>query len=98
MSTLVSNSFASYDLTEEEELQGSIFTTLQKQVLQNLMSHCAEEKLRLEYDVNNSLSFVQQEAYKRGQLDIIEYLLTKSEDAEAESRERNMANSNYSEE
>lgn len=82
MSTLIPNSFSSYDLTDKETLTGSVLTNLQKQVLQNLQAVCAEEKLRLEFDVNNTLLFAQQESYKRAQIDLISYLLDASSSAE----------------
>lgn len=83
MATLIPNSFSSYDLTDKEALQGAVLTNLQKQVLQNMQAACAEEKLRLDFDIEKHLSFVQQEAYKRGQLDLLSYIISSSEIAEA---------------
>ena len=82
MAILIPNAFSSYDLTEVEVLQGAILTNLQKQVLQNLLSVCAEEKLHLEFDVLNPLVFARDEAYKRGQIDLLSYILSNSEISE----------------
>lgn len=82
MGVLIPNSFSTYNLTDEEVLQGTVLTSLQLQVLQNLQAICAEEKLRIEFDVNNPASFAQQESYKRGQLDLLSYLINGSEAAE----------------
>ena len=74
----ITNSFTSYDLNEKEALQGSIFSSLQLQCLQNQLANTAEEKIRLEFDTKDPSSFIQQEAYKRGQLDLLEHLIESS--------------------
>lgn len=75
-------SFTLYELTEEESLQGAIFTILQKQVIQNQRAACAEEKIRLEFDPANPSVFIQQEASLKGQLVILDFLLESSDAAE----------------
>lgn len=79
MSHLIPNSFSTYQLTDEEALQGQILTTLQIQVLQNHRADIAEEKLALSFDANNHLQFAQAEASLKGQLEIIAWLLDSSE-------------------
>lgn len=81
MATMIVNSFTTYELTEEEELHGTILTTAQEQVLQNKRAMIAEEKLALEFDPERPKDFIQQDAYKKGQLDLITYLLDASEAA-----------------
>lgn len=76
---IIPNSFTTYALTEEDALTGSVFTPLQKQVLNNHLASLAEEKLTLEFDVNNDKSFIQQEAYKTGQIKLLQYLLDNSQ-------------------
>lgn len=83
MAILIPNAFSSYDLTEQEVLQGAILTNLQKQVLQNLLAVCAEEKLHLELDVKNPEGFIQQESYKRGQMELLIYIISNSDTSEA---------------
>jgi hypothetical protein len=75
MATLAANDFSSYVLTEEEIIQGQILTIAQEQVIQNQLSDCAMEKIALPYDPNNTTAFAQQEAYKRGQMDALRYIL-----------------------
>lgn len=79
MAHLIENSFAKFSLTDQEELQGSVFTITQLQYLQNQLSNVAEEKLALSYDVSEPLKFAQEEAYKRGQVDMLQYLIANSE-------------------
>lgn len=83
MAILITNSFSSYNLTDAEVLQGAILTLLQKQVLQNILAVCAEEKLAIDFDVKDPLGFAQQEAYKRGQIELLNYIISSSDTAEA---------------
>ena len=47
-------------------------------LVQNLLAVKAEEKLLLEYDVANPSSFIQQESYHKGQIELLQYLLDNS--------------------
>ena len=87
MATLQPNDFSSYNLTEEEALQGSVLTILQKQVIQNQLSNAALEKNALEFDPNNQLQFAQQEASLQGQIAAFKFLLDSSEIAEEETNQ-----------
>jgi hypothetical protein len=82
MATIIPNEFTSYDLDESEQLEGSVLTTTQKQVLQNQLSICAAELLALEYDTAEPQSYIQQEAYKRGQIEQIRFILASSDAAQ----------------
>jgi hypothetical protein len=75
---LTLNTFSSYSMLEEDVIVNSIFTIGQMQVLQNLLAVKAEEKLVLEYDVANPSSFIQEESYHRGQIELLQYLLDNS--------------------
>jgi hypothetical protein len=79
MATLLPNSFTSWEMTEEEVKVGSILTIAQAQVLQNQLALCAEEKLAIEFDPQNPAEYCKQEAYKRGQIDILRHILDTSE-------------------
>jgi len=79
MAELLPNEFTSYKLNEQEQLEGSILTTTQKQVVQNQLAMCAAELLALEYDVGHPQSYIQQEAYKRGQIEMARYILASSD-------------------
>lgn len=74
MAKLIPNSFAAYELTDEEVLQGSIFTTLQSQVLQNHLASYAEEKITLDYDPKNPEEFIQNEASLKAKIELLQYL------------------------
>jgi hypothetical protein len=75
MATMKTSSFTFWELTEEEEAEGRKFTETQTHVLQNQLAICAEEKLALEYDTNNLMEFVVQDAFKQGQIALLRYLL-----------------------
>ena len=81
MAVLIPNQFSTYELNEEEALQGCILTITQKQVMQNHLASIASEKLAAAYDVTNELKSVQEEAYNRGQIDLCMYFLSQSESA-----------------
>ena len=83
MATLsTTNQFQSWNLTPEEFLQGGLLTSLQKQVIQNQIASVATQKINLTFTPADPLSFAQDEAHLRGQLDALSYLLTLSEQAE----------------
>ena len=83
MSTLIPNTFSSYQLTREEDISGRILNTQQKQVLQNQLSSIATDKLNLIFNPKEPEDYAMQVAYKQGQLDFINYLLAESEETEA---------------
>jgi len=82
MGRQITTSFTAYELTEQETLEGSVLTGLQKQVLQNYLSTYAEEKIALDYDPSNKEGFLQQEADLKGKIQLIQYLLDSSRVAE----------------
>lgn len=84
MAQLIANDFSSYELTDEEALQGSILTITQKEVMQNDIATYAQEKLNLEFDSNSQLLFAQQEAKLAGQMQALRYRLDCSDAAEEE--------------
>lgn len=84
MANVTSNTFSSYKMTAEESKQGSILSSLNLVVLQNLRASIAEEKLNLQFTPNDVLTFTQQEAYLKGQLDILAYLLANHEEAQSQ--------------
>lgn len=82
MSHPINNPFTSYKLSEEEARNGAKLSSLNIAVLQNLRSTTAEEKLNLVFTPNDVLSYTQQEAYLKGQLDLLAYILDANEDAQ----------------
>lgn len=72
------NTFTTYELTSQEQEEGSKLSYLQEAVIQNLISECAEEKLRLSVDPQNINAFLQAEAELAGKIGILSYLLETS--------------------
>jgi len=75
MPTPIPTVFSSYTLSEEEELHGQTFTNLNIAVLQNIRCQAAQDKLNLDFTPNDVLTYSQKEAYLKGQLDLIQYLM-----------------------
>jgi hypothetical protein len=75
MSSQVPNKFTSYQLSEEELTAGYMLSPANVMVVRNELSIAAESKLALVVDPNNIPAFVQAEAYYRGKIDFIEWLL-----------------------
>jgi hypothetical protein len=82
MAVLIDNEFSTYELTDEELIQGQMLTITQRQVVQNQLSMVAAEKLAIQPDPACLDSYIQQEAYARGQIDALRYLLTCSDAAQ----------------
>lgn len=78
------NPFQSWILTSEEFMAGSILTLTQKQVVQNQISVLAIEKNNLEPDYEHPLATAQKEAFLRGQITALQYLLDLSASSEAQ--------------
>ena len=79
--------YVSYDLTNDDLIQGSILSHLQRAVIQNLKMETVEQKLSLTPNgltADQKESYWQQEAYLRGQLDILTYILETSDVAQSE--------------
>lgn len=72
---IIPHSFNRYQLSEEEQRAGAAFSLSNQAVIQNLIATCAEEKLHLTLDTQNISAYAQQEAYLRGQIDILRHLL-----------------------
>ncbi len=84
---MIPNMFTSWELSVEEEIQGSILTTLQTQVLQNIQAMKAEEKNLLAYNPADSENFLQNEAALAGQIRLIQEVLDNSEAVQANQEE-----------
>jgi len=82
MSHMIENDYTTYELNPQEELEGSILTISQKQVIQNDLSMAAQEILVLELDVKNPEAFIQDQAYKQGYMAALRWRLECSNIAE----------------
>ena len=78
MAVIVDNTFTSYEMTQEEELQGSILIVSQMQVIQTRLAMLAEEKINLEFDPLHPEVYSQAESYLRGQMASLSTILDTS--------------------
>lgn len=76
------SSFTKVLMTDTELALASALPALAVAMLQNMRAQIAEEKLHLTLDVKDISGFAQQEAYLRGQLDIVSTLINASYDAQ----------------
>lgn len=67
-------------LNPQQEMVACVFTYDQLARLQNVRSDLTIELCNLEVDVNKPLDFAVQHAYKKGMLDLINTLITTSQD------------------
>jgi hypothetical protein len=79
MSTPIIDKFSSFQLTSEEQISGSIYSLVQLQVLQNLLSESAHSRIALNYDPLNPVDFAQQEAFLKGKIELLSYLIENSQ-------------------
>lgn len=84
MAELVPHSFNRYQLTPRESLESLILTPLQKMGIQNQIAQISDELLTLDFDPEKPKTFVQDQAYKRGQLEILRYQLIASQESESQ--------------
>lgn len=76
---IIPHSFNRYQMTVEEQRAGQALSLSNQAVIQNLIATIAEEKLHLVLDANNITAYAQEEAYLRGQLDILRHVLDLSQ-------------------
>ena len=84
MPTPALNPFLSFNFTEREKLDAAVLNPMQKMWIQTLRSEAPENLINLEFDTNNPLSRLAQDAELKGQLKILTHIL---EIAEASERE-----------
>lgn len=70
--------FASWNLSEQELMQGSILSTPQEQVIQNQIAQLAQEKLLLKFTPDSLYAYAQREAELQGQINALQFLITTS--------------------
>lgn len=78
--------YASYDLNESEYLEGCLLSQTQRARIQNLRMETIEQKLNLtpsDLTAASKESYWQQEAYLRGQLDVLTTLLVGADIAQS---------------
>lgn len=78
------NDFLEYEFTEEEELAAKVFPTLNELWLQSQLAITAGERMNLIIDPQKPLEAGFADAYLRGQMDILKYLLGISNDRKSD--------------
>jgi len=78
MGTIVPTTFTRYSMTEEEQMQNSVLSELQLQLIQNERANIAEQILGLKLDPVSPGDFMQQESFLKGQLMILGYIIDRS--------------------
>lgn len=90
MATIKQSIFTSYDLTNQEQLSGSILHSEQKMFIQNLISDIATERVALmPDDPSKPQQYFIEMAYKQGQIAILQHLLDSSIASETQLVENN---------
>ncbi len=78
--------FTTWELSDEDEIQGSILSDLNIMVLQNMIATFAESKLAIKYNPMEPLIYAQEEAEITGQIGILQHLLVINENARERMR------------
>lgn len=79
MKLLGTSSFAAFELTPEEEIEGYTFNEMNTAVIQNLISDAAEEILEIRLDGRLADPEEQHKlAFTSGQISILKFLLSNS--------------------
>lgn len=80
MAQLQPNEFTTYQLSDEEVIAGSKLTTAQAMLLQNSYADIALQRISLNFTPDKPLEFAQQEAFLRGQMAILSFILLRSKE------------------
>jgi len=86
MATPQQTPFTSWKLSSQEETQGSIFSQLQKQVLQNELSVAAEQIISLKFDPLNPVAIALDQAALQARVEFLQFILSRSEESELHLR------------
>jgi len=75
MPKLIPTVFTAYEFTEREQLEATVFSELQLKFLLTLRAEAAQEKNNIALDPAAVSAYLQDEAYYRGKIDLLSYLL-----------------------
>ena len=82
MSGILVNAFTQYTLSQEEQLQSFIFNAVQLQGLQNELASVSLQLISLQFDPEKPIAFAQEQAYLRGQQELLQTLMERSKQTE----------------
>lgn len=72
---IIPHLFNKFELTPEEFKVGSALSETTRALIQNLVAEASEEKIKLVLEENKIIEFASRDAYLRGKIDILCYLL-----------------------
>ncbi len=81
--------FESFILSEEESKSAMSLSQLQMQNMHNLRTEYLLQKVGLSIDTKDMTSHIQTEAYLRGQIDVLTYLLEMSQVVQTTQNDQN---------
>ena len=84
---LIQSTFSTYSLTLDEQFNGQLLSETQKAVLCNWRTQLAQVQIMSRIDTTDIYRSVQDEAYRRGQIDFITALLETAEATVADMQE-----------
>lgn len=84
MPQLRENEFTEYEFTDAEELAAKVFPAMNEMWIQSQLAICAAERMTLVIDPEKPLQAGFADAYLRGQMDILKYLLGISKDRKSD--------------
>lgn len=84
--------FTRYKLTDKDVIAGYQLSSATLAVLYNLQATISEEKLALVFTPSDVMSYLQQEAFKAGQLAVIDSILQEAEVAHQSAAQSNQEN------
>lgn len=94
MAQLALTSLTRWEMTTEETLNSQILSLSQVQGIQNALAEVSESLLRLNFDVEKQLVFIQEQSYLMGQKELLQHMLITSDEAQKLLREIAARNSN----
>ncbi len=83
----VDGSFVSYEFTPEEIVAAATFSDLNRMYLQSQLAGIAEQKLALVFDPANPLQYAQEEAFLKGQMTMLQFLLDHNPQSSTSNKE-----------
>jgi hypothetical protein len=82
MATLKESKFTSWELTDEEEIQASVLSSMNIILIQNDLNMAAEQAVNLEFTPEDTMKYLKQKSYLDAQIQTFEYLIRRSREAE----------------
>ena len=79
--------FTRTKLSTSQFLQSSVLSHTQKELLRNDISETAQQLLSLTFDPTQPHKFVQDHAFLKGQLELLQYLISRSDESEQTLRQ-----------